>query len=789
VNSSRPRWLARLAFGAFAALCLGRLLRLDYAQKISTNVLDLIPPDSAAPELAVVRDLAGSAQARVLLFVLSDPAAPSQPPLAAGREFAAALARSPFFAEAVPLADTRGTRRLGRAIFDQRLALLLPSWLGQREREFSAAGLPPERFSPWLADRAAADLETFLSRPEAVAMQELLASDPLLLVPRLLGSVQALAPPAAAAGGQALVWARLAESPLTEAGQGPVFAAIAAARAGLRADSPGIELRWTGVNRFAAASRARIEAEIKLLNGLSLLAVLAVAGLFVRRLWKLLHLVPVLACSLLGAWTVSTLAFPRLHVLVLVIGSLLTGVAVDYGFYIYLQPPRGPGETYGEKLRRLLRPLLASCLTTVIGFSLLLGSDLPLLRQVGVFVSAGLLCALGAAMLYFAQVEPPFLETRKWPSLAPGQAERAALPEARPGSVPRAPLLRLVALAAAAIALFGFWRLRWRDDVRELDIPAPELHANDEAVRAAFGDSADRSVYLTYGSSLAEARRNLGAFLAARSQARPAVAAASLGLVFPTEEDWRALPARLRGLAGFDADFRAALQRHGFTADGFEPFFRAWDQFQAQPPAYDYAALYATVGKSLDGPLGQLFSPSGPLPWFLTIVGEPDGAAPPSGLHTISLGQLESLNGLFTRYRWSALRLSLVGLALIIASVFAIYPFRRGVRIALIPAGSCFFVFGVFGLCGQTLNLFHLLGAFLGVCLAHNYSIFSSDSAAARRGPPAPVRLSALCAASSFGVLSFSHIPVVHALGLTVALIVLTALAAVELEPAVSGPR
>jgi predicted exporter len=36
-------------------------------------------------------------------------------------------------------------------------------------------------------------------------------------------------------------------------------------------------------------------------------------------------------------------------------------------------------------------------------------------------------------------------------------------------------------------------------------------------------------------------------------------------------------------------------------------------------------------------------------------------------------------------------------------------------------------------------------------------------------------------------VLSFSHIPVVHALGLTVALIVLTALAAVELEPRMRG--
>ena len=160
----------------------------------------------------------------------------------------------------------------------------------------------------------------------------------------------------------------------------------------------------------------------------------------------------------------------------------------------------------------------------------------------------------------------------------------------------------------------------------------------------------------------------------------------------------------------------------------------------------------------------------------------PAVAEPPATLHTVSLNQLQSLNDFFTRYRWSALRLSLIGLGLVIVSVFAIYPPRRGLRIALIPAGSCFFVFGVLGLAGQTLNLFNLLGAFLGVCLSHNYAIFSSDNAAAGIAPPVPVRLSAFCTAASFGVLGCSRIPVIHALGLTVALIVVTALAVVELE-------
>ncbi|MDE3084496.1 MAG: hypothetical protein KGJ37_04645, partial [Verrucomicrobiota bacterium] len=95
---------------------------------------------------------------------------------------------------------------------------------------------------------------------------------------------------------------------------------------------------------------------------------------------------------------------------------------------------------------------------------------------------------------------------------------------------------------------------------------------------------------------------------------------------------------------------------------------------------------------------------------------------------------------------------------------------------------------GVLGLAGQTLNLFHLLGAFLGLCIAHNYAIFSAEAAMQNTIPPPSVRLSAMSAFVSFGVLSFSRIPVVSALGMTVALIVLTALTVIELEP-LTRPR
>jgi predicted exporter len=114
--------------------------------------------------------------------------------------------------------------------------------------------------------------------------------------------------------------------------------------------------------------------------------------------------------------------------------------------------------------------------------------------------------------------------------------------------------------------------------------------------------------------------------------------------------------------------------------------------------------------------------------------------------------------------------------------VFLTYGLRDGVRIFAIPCGACLGIFGVLGWLGHPLNLFHLLGAFLGVCLTHNYSIFSATSAYRREPPPVSVRLSALTTASSFGVLALSGIPVVRALGITVAAMVVAALVVIELE-------
>jgi len=765
---ARQKWTARALLALGVGLGLFWLLRLDYAAKISTDVLDLIPSGERSPELALARSMASERQARVALFALSGPDSERRERAAA--LFAETLRAAPAFAEVRPMGDTGPRDALGRQLFAQRFELLLPGWLAARKVEYAAA-VQAAPWPEWLAERTAADLEAFMAKPEAMAFQDLVPADPLLLLPGLVARMPGFAETNGSAGERALIWARTSAAPLSEAGQGPVIGAVERALAAARHVEPAAQLQWVSIGRFAAENRRRIESEMSSLNAISLLAVLGVAALCLRRLWQAVHLAPVVLGALLGAWVGVTLCFDRVHVLVFVVGSLLGGVAIDYGFYLYLQPAVLAGERYRSKVRRLIKPLLASALTTILGFSLLFFSELPLIRQLGLFVSCGLIAALASALLWFAQLDRPYSETWAF--------ARARLhgdhPAWRHGA-------RLLLLAGAVVVLIGPWRLHWRDDIRELEALPAAARAEAQEVRSLFGETSQRTVYLTRGESPAAARAALERFLGWHAQQYSGAVVASLGLAVPTTAEWDAAVAERAGPGDFAPALRAALERHGFDSAEFGPFFAEWAKWLAAP-AGEYAAAVRALAGSLQGPIALTMATEPGASWFVTVAEHAPGAEPPAELATIGLDQLQSLNRLFSRYRVSALWLSAIGLSLVGLSVFVLYGLRRGVRIFALPVGSCLFAFGVLGLAGQTLNLFHLLGAFLGVCLSHNYAIFTAENAVRGDEPPPSIRLSALTTAASFGVLALSSIPVVAALGTMVALIVTTALVGVELEP------
>src|SRR5690348_3386203 len=103
-----------IGWGLLAAVALAGaawLARLDFARKISTDVLDLVPSHNVAPELTLVRQLAGDAEARTVLVALTIDGHAA--PAAAAEQFAAALRKFPAFDQAVAMVDGAAREALG----------------------------------------------------------------------------------------------------------------------------------------------------------------------------------------------------------------------------------------------------------------------------------------------------------------------------------------------------------------------------------------------------------------------------------------------------------------------------------------------------------------------------------------------------------------------------------------------------------------------------------------------------------------------------------------------------
>ncbi len=807
MRARRGQFVAWFILVACLALAGWRLATFDYRTRISTDVLDLIPDGETAPELALVRSLASEKQARVVLFSLQPGnGAAAQPERfeAAAVAFTDSLRSAGVFAEVLSLSDPGQRESIGAYVFENRMRLLLPQWLEQHAAAGENAGAasaaiqpgqtaneprlkpllpsepaqdePAEDASKALAGIIVRELDQFLQTPAAGAYEQIIPADPLLLIPGLVETLPASATEAltgATAGGE-LVWAELKDSPLHDEAQDQLFAAVAAAGDALRAHDPAATVEWTSVARFAAASRARIKAELGSLNTASFVAVLLVTAVFLRRLRDVFHLLPVLVFATAGAWCFTLTVFERLPVMVLIVGSLLAGVAIDYGFHLFGR------SSAGEKLGTLLRPLLASALTTIVGFSALWFSELPVIRAIGMFVASGLICALGGALLWYFCTGGALISTRRAATWSP---VRALSPR----------LTRLFAVVVfsilALVAILGPWRLRWHDDIRELDIPAGDLAANDAAVRARFGESRGSHIQLSIGETPAGAREALEEFSAWARARVPDATVSSLGLALPTAGAWRAFPARLSRLGNLDTELRAALEAASYEAEAFAPFFEAWREVRAREEMGSYEELLGDFARVLHGPAGMALQAQHPPFWFVSFLESETPIEPPAGSSTIALNQLATLNRVFSDYREATMRISLRGVLIAAVVVVLFVGPRRATAILLIPAFACLFTLGCFGLAGVTINLFHLLATLLAACLCFDYAIFASDHARREQTPPPSIRLAGLTTAAAFAVLAFSAIPVVSALGTTVAISVLVTLATLELLPALARPR
>jgi predicted exporter len=130
-------------------------------------------------------------------------------------------------------------------------------------------------------------------------------------------------------------------------------------------------------------------------------------------------------------------------------------------------------------------------------------------------------------------------------------------------------------------------------------------------------------------------------------------------------------------------------------------------------------------------------------------------------------------DALYDEYLHEAMRLSLAGLAAIVALLwFALRSLKRAALVLAPLVLAVLTVAAALALCGVELTILHLVGMLLIVAVGSNYALFFDRREEGDRGGPltvASLLIANLCTVIGFGLLSFSGVPVLEALGTTVA--------------------
>jgi predicted exporter len=749
----RKRWVLGTWF-AFVVACIAVITRTDF----TTDLSAFLPRSPTPAQQILVEQLRSGAVSRLILVGIEGGAAAAL--AQASRALAASLrGRNEF----VLIANGED------AVSDKDRDFL---W---RNRYLLSPAVTPERFSAQgLRERLEANLQ-LLGSPAGMFVRRMLPSDPsgelMVLIERLQGETRPGTQHGVSFsqdGKRALLVAQTRAAGGDIDAQERALRVIRSAFAEASGDSA-LNLLLTGPGVFSVQSRERIKHDVSrfAVIGTALVAALLLALYRSPRLLGL-ALLPVASGVLAGVAAVSV-GFGTVHGITLGFGVTLLGEGVDYAIYLFTQS--APGRQPEQTLDRIWPTLRLGVLTSICGFSAMLFSGFTGLAQLGLFSIVGLIVAVIVTRAMLPALLPPGFTVSAVTTLAP-----SVMTLVRRAPLLRVPMLMAIVLAAAYLVLRG--GPLWSDDLARLSpVPASD-QSLDQQLRRDVGAPDVRYVIVVHANDEQSALQASEAIASAleRSIRHGWLAGYETPSTYlPSRRAQRERQAALPSPETLRENLRQALQGLSFRTGLFEPFVR--DAAAARDlPLLDRQSLQGThLALRLDSLLTKRENG-----WAALVplrgVTHADNVVREIGVvpqaQVVLLDVKRESEVLYRTYRREVLNYSLLGACAIVVLLFASLRSPRRVFDVLAPlAAAVIAVTAVLTLSGHELSIFHLVGLLLVVAVGSNYSLFFD-----RQMPSAQDRertiVSLLFAAGSttigFGVLSFSAVPVLNAIGSTV---------------------
>lgn len=652
-----------------------------------------------------------------------------------------------------------------------------------KNRYLLSPAVTPQRFSAEGLHAALSDSIDQLASPAGLLMKSLLPRDPTGEMLQLLDQMNGASKPqmiegawASKDGKTALLLAQTHAPGSDTDAQQLAVEAVRAAFDEVGATS-GAQLRMTGPGVFSVLSRDAIKHQVRLTFIASSVLIALLLWAVYRSLTALiLGFLPVATGILVGIAAVS-LGFGMVHGITLGFGTALIGEAVDYSIYLFMQSELG--ETGRQNwMARVWPTIRLGVLTSVFGFASLLFSGFPGLAQLGLYSIAGLLAAAGMTRYVLPHLLPAGFRVRDVSGMGASLSRLAQ----------RAPRFRwgAVALLVAASAVVYIHRDGlWNHELAALSPVSAADRALDTRLRAGMGAPDVRYLIVVSGDSQEAVLRSAEQVSLAL---QPLVEQGALAgfespsRYLPSETAQRARQASLPDAAVLASSLEQAVKGLPVRSPLFAPFLDDVEAARHRPLLQRSDLDSTAMSMAVDGLLiHQNRRWNALLPLTAPENGEIDAALVrnalpktlPSPGRALFVDLKAESNHLYSGYLHEALLLSLAGLAAIIGLLAAVLRSPRRAAAVIMPlAAAVLTVTAGFALCGKQLIILHLIGLLLIVAIGSNYALFFDQRDAAQVIPPRTIvslLFANIATVLGFGLLAFSSVPILQALGLTVA--------------------
>ena len=543
------------------------------------------------------------------------------------------------------------------------------------------------------------------------------------------------------------------------------------------------QLLMTGPGVFSVLSRDSIKSQVRLIFIISTVLI-AILLLLVYRSFSalLLGFLPVATGILAGIAAVS-LGFGVVHGITLGFGTALIGEAVDYSIYLFMQSE--PGEADRQSwIVRVWPTIRLGVLTSVFGFASLLFSGFPGLAQLGLYSIAGLLAAAAMTRYVLPHLLPAGFHIRDVSAIGLNLSRLTH-------HAARLRWAAAVLLMAACAILYTHRDHLWNRELAALSPVSAADQALDLQLRAGMGAPDVRYLAVVSGNSqesVLSAAEQVSTALQPLVEQGVLAGFESASRYLPSMTTQRARQASLPSAAVLEPRLQQSAKDLPVRPNLFGPFLTDVEAARNQPLLQRRDLQNTSMAMAVDALLiqqDQHWSALLPLtaPLDGNMAGNIDAAKVHAALAKTHLDapgtkvlfvdmKIES-NRLYSGYLHEAIMLSLAGLAAIIGLLLLVLRSPIRVMAVIAPlAAAVLTVTASLALFGQQLIILHLIGLLLIVAIGSNYALFFDQRNVTQAIPPrtfASLLFANIATVLGFGLLAFSSVPVLQAMGVTVA--------------------